>query len=172
MHLLQSAYSFIVNALPQSTHSFISKGLPMPLTGRCLCGAVSYTSDSEPQSVTYCHCDDCRRVGSAFNVGVCVPASTFQLSGKTKGYESTNDEGHTKIREFCPECGSQLFTRYPDLVFIKAGTLDHSENLQPTREIWTEMTVPWSKIPDGLDKFPRSSTWGNSQPGTLYERHL
>ena len=139
----------------------------MPLTGRCLCGAVSYTSDAEPQSVTYCHCDDCRRVtGSAFNVGVGVPASTFQLNGKTKGYESTNDEGRTKIREFCPECGSQLFTRYPDLVFIKAGTLDHSEDLRPTREIWTEMAVPWSKIPDGLDKFPRSSTWGSSQPGT------
>lgn len=134
----------------------------MPLTGRCLCGAVRYTSDAEPQSVTYCHCDDCRRVtGSAFNVGVGVPASTFQLSGKTKGYESTNDEGHTKIREFCPECGSQLFTRYPDLVFIKAGTLDHSEDLQPTREIWTEMAVPWSKIPDGLHKFPRGTS---SQP--------
>ena len=140
----------------------------MTLTGRCLCGAVRYISDSKPQSVTYCHCDDCSRVtGSAFNVGVGVPASTFQLSGKTKGYESTNDEGRTKIREFCPECGSQLFTRYPDLVFIKAGTLDHSEGLQPTREIWTEMAVPWSKIPDGLDKFPRSSTWGSSQPGTL-----
>ena len=109
--------------------------------------------------MTYCHCDDCRRVtGSAFNVGVGVPASTFQLSGKTKGYESTNDEGYTKVREFCPECGSQLFTRYPDLVFIKAGTLDHSEDLQPTREIWAEMAVPWSKIPDGLDKFPRGGS--------------
>lgn len=134
----------------------------MPLTGRCLCGAVRYTSDAEPQSVTYCHCDDCRRVtGSAFNVGVGVPASTFQLSGETKGYESTNDEGHTKTREFCPACGSQLFTRYPDLVFIKAGTLDHSEGLRPTREIWTEMAVPWSKIPDGLHKFPRGTS---SQP--------
>ncbi len=79
----------------------------MPQTGRRLCGAVSFKSDSEPLSVTYCHCDDCRRVtGSAFNVGVRVPTSTFQLSGNTKGYESTNDEGITKIREFCPECGS------------------------------------------------------------------
>ena len=109
--------------------------------------------------MTYCHCDDCRRVtGSAFNVGVRVPASTFQLSGKTKGYKSTNDEGLTKSREFCPECGAQMFTRYPDMVFIKAGTLDNSEDLQPTREIWTEMAVPWSKIPDGLHKFPRGGT--------------
>ena len=60
----------------------------------------------------------------------------------------------------------------PDLVFIKAGTLDHSEDLRPTREIWTEMAVPWSKIPDGLDKFPRSSTWGSSQPGIYCDYSL
>ena len=135
----------------------------MALTSRCLCGLVTFESDSDALAVTYCHCDDCRRAtGSAFNVGVKVPASSFHLKGKTRGYESTNDEGHTKIREFCPNCGSQLFTRYPDNVFIKAGTLDHSDDLQPTREIWTEMSVPWSKIPDGLQRFPRG---GTSDPG-------
>ena len=128
----------------------------MALSGRCLCGAVSFESDSEPISVTYCHCDDCRRVtGSAFAVGVGVSASSFSVNGETKGYESTNDKGRTKMRVFCPKCGSQLFTRYPDKVFIKAGTLDDSEDLQPTREIWTEMTVPWAHIPDGLQRFPR-----------------
>ena len=138
----------------------------MALTGRCLCGAVTFETDSEPLGVTYCHCDDCRRAtGSAFNVGVGVPASSFRLKGETKGYESTNDEGHTKLREFCPNCGSQLFTRYPDIVFIKAGTLDNADGLQPTREIWTEMAVPWAEIPDGLQRFPKGGT--SSDPGKV-----
>lgn len=36
-------------------------------------------------------------------------------------------------REFCPVCGSPLFTRYPTKVYIRAGTLDNSVSLKPTR---------------------------------------
>ena len=40
----------------------------MLLTGKCLCGAVKYECEAEPESMQYCHCDTCRRVtGSAFN---------------------------------------------------------------------------------------------------------
>lgn len=34
----------------------------MPLTGHCLCKAVSYVADvTEPDLVAYCHCDGCQR---------------------------------------------------------------------------------------------------------------
>jgi hypothetical protein len=57
-------------------------------------------------------------------------------------------------REFCPVCGSPLFTRYPTKVYIRAGTLDNSVSLKPTRQIWTEMAVPWSRTPEGIESYP------------------
>ena len=40
----------------------------MKLTGRCLCGNVTYEFEGEPESMKNCHCNTCRRVtGSAFN---------------------------------------------------------------------------------------------------------
>lgn len=130
----------------------------MKLAGRCNCGAVTYECDAEPRSVTYCHCDTCRRVtGSAFNVGVGVPATSLMVSGEVRGWRDPTEPQKQAIREFCPTCGSPLFTRYPKMVFIKAGTLDDSTGLTPTRQIWTEMSVPWHRIPDGLLTYPQSA---------------
>ena len=59
----------------------------MAIAGRCLCGAVTYETDAEPISVTYCHCDDCRRTtGSAYNVGVRVPTSPLRVNGQIKSF--------------------------------------------------------------------------------------
>lgn len=129
------------------------------LTGRCLCGAVRYAAYADPEAMAYCHCDDCRRVtGSAFGVSVCVPAWTLQVSGEVKAFVTEGEGGHRTHREFCPICGSPLFTRYPDKVYIKAGTIDNAEHLKPTRQIWTEMAVPWSRIPDDIESYPRDRT--------------
>ncbi|MDP7448695.1 MAG: GFA family protein [Candidatus Latescibacteria bacterium] len=132
------------------------------LTGRCLCGAVTYDCGAEPASVTYCHCDTCRRMtGSAFNIGVGVPAAELHVTGQVRGYQTAGQPDESAIREFCPDCGSPLFTRYPTMVFIKAGSLDDPTVVSPTRQIWTEMAVPWSRIPDGLTSHPRNgpSPW-------------
>lgn len=83
-----------------------------------------------------------------------MPADELLVTGEVKSYTVTNHAGRLTSREFCANCGSPLFTRYPRMVFIKAGTIDDSEALQPTRQIWTEMAVPWSRIPDGLETHP------------------
>ena len=130
----------------------------MQLTGRCLCGAVTYECNTEPKSVTYCHCDTCRRMtGSAFNVGVGVPAEELRVVGEVRGYTATDRPDKPAIREFCPNCGSPLFTRYPKMVFIKAGTLDDSANLIPTRQIWTDLAVPWHRISAGLPSYQQNA---------------
>lgn len=125
----------------------------MLLTGQCLCGGVKYRCDTEPLSMKYCHCDTCRRVtGSAFNIGVGVPSGDLTVSGKIQSY---THNGAT--REFCPVCGSPLFTRSKQVVWIRAGSLDNSEGLRPTAEMWTELAVPWSRIPDGIPSYPQAS---------------
>jgi hypothetical protein len=116
--------------------------------------------------VTYCHCPDCRKTaGGAFGVSVAVDASALKmLAGETRGYTKTADSGNQITREFCPQCGSPLFTKvdaYPHIAWIKAGTLDEPELVRPTRQIWTQHAVTWAHIDDDLLSFPK----GGPVPG-------
>jgi hypothetical protein len=83
-------------------------------------------------------------------------ASLTICSGKTKGYTKTADSGRKITREFCPECGSPLFTRgqsCPGMVFIKAGSLDTPELIKPTYQSWIGMAVPWAYLDKDLPGF-------------------
>ncbi len=33
----------------------------MKLSGKCLCGRLTYSADAEPALVCVCHCKDCQR---------------------------------------------------------------------------------------------------------------
>lgn len=136
--------------------------------GGCLCGHVRYELTQPPEGATYCHCDDCRRTtGSVFNVGVRVRrASLAILSGTPKAYTKTADSGNLITREFCPECGSSLFTRspaHPDYVFVKAGTLDDPSVVKPVDQIWTSKKVPWAEIDPDLPAFARNRDQSKNQ---------
>ena len=96
------------------------------LRGGCLCGSVRYECDADPGNASYCHCDDCKRAtGGPYTVGVLARAADLRiLCGQAKGYTTLADSGRKITREFCPNCGSPLFTRaekLPDSVFLKAG---------------------------------------------------
>ena len=130
------------------------------LTGGCLCGALRYECNGEPKEVTYCHCTDCQKTtGSAFCVGVAVDTDALKiLSGSIKGYTKTADSGNPITRQFCPECGSPLFTRaavLPHLVWIKAGSLDEPELVKPTHQTWTDYAVPWAYIDADLPGYAK-----------------
>jgi hypothetical protein len=91
-------------------------------------------------------------------VGVLVRAADLHiLSGQVKGYTTVADSGRKITRQFCPECGSPLLTRAekcPDLVFLKAGSLDEPEHVKPGCQTWTKRTVPWAYIDESLPSFP------------------
>lgn len=81
------------------------------------------------------------------------------LSGQVKGYTTVADSGRKITRQFCPECGSPLFTRAekcPDLVFLKAGSLDEPQRVKPGCQTWTKRAVPWAYIDTSLPAFPES----------------
>ncbi len=99
------------------------------ITGRCLCGRVTYEYCGSVGPANYCHCEDCRRcTGSAFNIGVRVGFADFLItSGDPKQFSKHGDSGRELTRHFCSDCGSPLFTsapRHPEHVYVKAGTLD------------------------------------------------
>ncbi len=133
------------------------------LRGGCLCGAVRYEATGNPEQASYCHCDDCKRAtGGPYTVGVLVKLADLHVrSGQVKGYTSIADSGRKITREFCPDCGSPLFTKAekcPDLVFLKAGSLDQPEVVKPQCQIWTKRAVPWAYIDETLPQYPESAS--------------
>src|SRR3954447_4272590 len=86
---------------------------PKPLTGRCLCGGVTYPVDAEPVVQAVCHCSECQRqTSSPFSVVVGVPREALQTEGDTLSSFATVSEasGGETNRHFCSNCGSPLFS--------------------------------------------------------------
>ena len=130
--------------------------------GGCLCGAVRYEATGDSEDASYCHCDDCKRAtGGPYTVGVLVKLAQLHLiSGQVRGYTTTADSGRKITREFCPNCGSPLFTKAekcPDLVFLKAGSLDEPELITPNCQTWTKCAVPWAYIDETLPSYTEDS---------------
>src|SRR5947209_8120856 len=54
-------------------------------------------------------------------------------------------------RKFCSGCGSPIITEaaaMPELIFIKAGTLDDTSWLDPKMHIYCDSAQRWSLIPE------------------------
>lgn len=133
------------------------------VTGGCLCGGVRYEYSGEVGAAGYCHCSDCRHVsGSAFGVSVRAAAAQFRITvGVPKAFTKAGDSGRPVTRYFCPDCGSPLYTvppLHPDVVFIKAGSLDDPGLVTPDREAWTVSRVDWARIGPGIQSFERGRT--------------
>jgi hypothetical protein len=130
------------------------------LDGRCLCGAVTYSSDADPVFTAVCHCRNCQRqTGTAFSVIVGVPAQSFQLSGDLGTHVTIGeDHGLETRRRFCPACGSPVISEsaaLPDVVIVKAGTLDDPSWLAPQMEVWGRSAQPWVQPAEGRPRLER-----------------
>jgi hypothetical protein len=129
------------------------------LSGSCACGAIRYECDAESLFSLNCHCRDCQReTGSAFAAILGVPAAAFRISRGSPGYfDVVADSGRTTRRAFCAACGSPLFGRpdsRPELVTIRAGSLDDPSGFRPERDIFTASAQPWDHMNPALPKAP------------------
>jgi len=128
------------------------------MTGRCLCGSISYTCDRDPVLTGVCHCRDCQRqTGAASSIVVAVPAGSLQISGDTLSSTFTVGDAHGTHtnRYFCTNCGSPIVSRIdgmPEIEFIKAGTLDDTSQLQPTIEFYVRSAQPWESAVPGAQR--------------------
>jgi hypothetical protein len=132
--------------------------MELPQTGGCHCGAIRYEITEEPQSVYTCHCTDCQRLtSSAFSMGVVVSATGFRLMGaEPRQLHRTADSGRVATRLVCPECGTWVCGLPRDgLHRVRAGTLDDTSWLRPTRHIWTRSKQPWISFAEGDEVFEK-----------------
>ena len=118
-----------------------------PYPGGCLCGAVRYRLDARPLGINACHCDDCRKLTGAANLlMVLAPRQALHLEqGVLDSWRKTAASGRQLDILRCKTCGTRLWhapLTAPALVFIAAGTLDHSDWAVPTSHIWIEKARP------------------------------
>lgn len=122
------------------------------MTGGCLCGKVRYKIEGQPLMQAVCHCRNCQKqAGSAWSMIAGVPEAALEVTGTVKTYEDHGDSGGAVLRQFCPDCGSPLFSRVgsaPGLVFVKAGTLDDTSTFQPQVQVWTRSKQHWVDLGD------------------------
>lgn len=118
-----------------------------PMTGSCLCRQVRYRVDGDAAMQVNCHCKNCQRQsGSAFSTIIGVPQDTLTIEGEFRTYTDRGESGEAVLRDFCPNCGSPLFSRVavaPGVMFIKVGTLDDTDDFSPAMHLWTKSKQHW-----------------------------
>ena len=125
--------------------------------GQCLCGAIHYEVSGTPNSVSICHCVDCRRSSGAPMVSWAeFPEAQVNV---TKGVLKTINSSGAAMRSFCGECGSGIFYRnaeiLPGVVEVQSATLNDPGLLPPTMQIQTAERISWMKHLDALPAYER-----------------
>ncbi len=125
--------------------------------GSCLCGTVCYEIDGDLIAPYLCHCQRCRKAhGGAFAAVITVPAAAFRF---VSGEESLSDfyrADSTLHRVFCRNCGSPILSRrdtLPDLVRIRAGSLDTPYSTKPASHIFVGSKADWFDIHDAAPQY-------------------
>jgi hypothetical protein len=85
-----------------------------------------------------------------------VPRAGFRIvRGRTRSWERIAASGNRIAQHFCPDCGTRIYTEpvNPQVVTVRAGTLDDTSWLEPAAQVWTASAQPWACV-DGLLSFP------------------
>ena len=128
----------------------------MAITGGCLCGAVRYDC-AEEAGGGHCHCEDCRRSsGTGHCSHMIVPQAGFSITGNVRFFDKPADSGNMVSRGFCPTCGSAVYSLNsiaPDLVFVRASSLDDPDIFKPQMVVYTDRAPAWDVMDSNLPAF-------------------
>lgn len=128
------------------------------ITGGCRCGTVRYECSAEPVIAGHCHCRQCQRASGAGHGSVIgVPKDALKVTGEVRFFDHVADSGNTASSGFCPSCGSHLLgktTGMPEVIAIKAGSLDDPTLFKPGMSIFVASAQPWDPVAPDLPAFP------------------
>jgi len=130
-----------------------------PYRGGCGCGALRYEIAAETFQTNDCHCRQCQKdSGTGHGSYLAFPLAGAVLTGQTRSYDFVGDLGTVKRRVFCPTCGTPvyiLFPQMPDLIVVRAGTLDEPERYRPQMVFWAEAAQDWDPPSPAVTAFAR-----------------
>ena len=123
---------------------------------QCSCGQLRATCDGEPDKVSICHCNECRRrTGSAFGIAVFYPRERLRAEGMDKTFRRKADSGFDVLFHFCPDCGASVYwepARKPDMVAVAAGAFADPKFPMPDQSVSDDMRHDWIMFPESMTK--------------------
>ena len=133
----------------------MSKNAAKILTGRCLCGGVSYRIEGVCRDIINCHCENCRRTHGHIAAYTSVDRAALELL-EAQTLEWYHDRSPDTYRGFCKRCGASLFWDARDgrgKMAVAAGTLNHSAELRSIGHVYVSEAGSYYEIDDGLPRF-------------------
>lgn len=131
-----------------------SSSRPRSLSGRCFCGAVSYSVTDAFDYAMNCHCSQCRRAtGAAFKPFAGIARRELDV---TKGVDALLRYGSDEAHDVhCGRCGSLLYSvvREGAFVHVTLGTLTDAPSIRLTAHIFVASKAPWFEITDALPQY-------------------
>lgn len=124
--------------------------------GGCTCRFVRYRMVSKPLFVHCCHCRWCQReTGASFALNALIEADRVQLlHGVVEVIDTPSHSGKGQKISRCPRCYIAVWSTYAGagnaIRFIRVGTLDEPDRLQPDIHIYTASKQPWVVIPPDM----------------------
>ncbi len=126
------------------------------LTGRCLCGSLTFEIQGPIHNMGHCHCSKCRKAyGGAFGTFAQVASADLKILTGREGLRAWRSSA-TVERTFCGTCGSPFTYHWdgmPSVVWVVAGLLDEDPQVRPDHHIFVGSKAPWHEITDELDQF-------------------
>jgi len=118
------------------------------MDGKCLCGGIEFEIKGEIPDLYQCHCSQCRKQGgSASNTATIVQEKQFYWnSGESLITQYKDKTGFNS--NFCSVCGSPAPNKLGDngLIWIPAGLLEDSENLEIVAHLYVGSRTSWETI--------------------------
>lgn len=133
--------------------------------GSCQCGEISYELSGLPIALYRCHCTDCQTGSdSAFGMSMRVKEDDFNLTqppgrllGVLKSFVRTADSDAKIETFFCGSCGVKIYTKAALLnskhIVLKPGTLQDTDDLRPSADIWIQSKQGWFELPTDTNHF-------------------
>ena len=138
----------------------MTSGTVYPLEGGCDCGLVRYRMEAPPLIVHCCHCRWCQReTGTAFATNALLEAERLlHLKSEPEIIHTPSQSGRGQEIARCATCRVAVWSYYggagPIIRFIRVGTLDTPDALQPDIHIFTASKQPWVQLPQGVPAVP------------------
>jgi hypothetical protein len=154
----------------------IGNEAPQDYPGGCGCRHVRYRMTSAPLIVHCCHCRWCQReTGAAFALNAMIEADRVQLlQGEVMIIETPSNSGKGQRISRCSKCHLALWSNYGGagdvLRFVRVGTLDDPDALQPNVHIFTASKQPWVVLPPGAPAFAEYYRASEQWPKASLER--
>lgn len=124
-----------------------------PATGRCLCGAVTYSFDEPVNWRGYCHCESCRRNCSApVTAFFGVENGQWSWTGVAPAVFASTPGAR---RYFCATCGTPMayaHEKFPHEMHFYAASLDDPADFTPTQHFHYDERLVWLALDDDLKK--------------------